>query len=211
MTRTTIEATRPTSATPLDFAAFRPADNTAPSIGAAITRAEAALVASGSRAAEAKEHRDALLLEGSPDTLAAAEGALAQARGDAERIEAILPGLRDRLTAARAIEADAEVNEARIRAEAAVAAWNTRRAELLGLILSGANDLKRLHGEFRAADADYAEAAVRERELRQGYTPGMTRPTLERFLHDGSEVVGERFMNTTRVLAFVERLARVHA
>ena len=211
MSTTITDTPRAVDAAPLDFTVFRPAEETAVGVATALARVEEALAASGPRVTLAKEQRDALLLEGTPDALAAAEADLAQVRGDAERLEAILPGLRGRLTAARAIEADAAVQEARIRAEAAVAAWNTRRAELFATILDGAEDLKRLHGEFRAADADYAAAAMRERELRQGYAPSMTRPTLERFLHDGSEVVGDRYMNTTKAMAFLERLARVHA
>lgn len=205
-----MQATRPAAAAPLDFTAFRPADDTAAAIASALTQAEATLAACGPRVVAAKAERDELLLDGTPDALAAAEDALAQARGDTERMEAILPGLRGRLTAARAAEADTAVNEARTRAEAAVEAWNTRRAELFEVILQGAADLKRLHGEFRAADAAYADAAQHYREQRPDYVPGLARPTLESFLHDGSEAVGERFMNTTKAMDFLVRLARVH-
>ena len=116
----------------LDFLKLRPADNTAAGIAAALERANAARIAAQATITEAKQKRDALLLDGQPAQMTAAEKTLAAAREEAERIDALVEQLAARLPAAQRADAlakmDAKLSEMRNAAKAMETWWSKNGA-----------------------------------------------------------------------------------
>ncbi|WP_424138589.1 hypothetical protein [Roseomonas chloroacetimidivorans] len=198
---------------PIDFSSFIPASEASGDIAAALNLAEAVLRGCGPRVEQVKAQRDALLLDGPSKALTAAEAALTQARGDAERVEAILPGLRAKLKAARIAEANAAVDAARPAVVAAAAAYNDRLAAFFAIAREAAADLHQLRVAHSRAASGYADAVRDEQEVRSGggfegpITTGSMLPP-GGYLHDRAAHAGDRYLNPAKTFDFLARLER---
>lgn len=117
---------------------YRPAADTSAAIRTAIALAQRDAAAVETAMHVAKRERDALLLDGSGAALARAESALAETRGDCERLDAIRLELDARLAAAIRAEAFAKVADAERELSTANAQlnafWRTEGAALAGLL-----------------------------------------------------------------------------
>ncbi|WP_426958391.1 hypothetical protein [Muricoccus radiodurans] len=122
----------------LDFLKLRPSAPTAAAIAEAAERAQVAHADAQHRLEAARQQRDALLLDGEPAALTAAEKALTVAREDVERAEAIVAQLETRRAAATRSEAIGRVTaagDARITADAELRRWWEKNAPGLRRIL----------------------------------------------------------------------------
>jgi hypothetical protein len=108
----------------MDFSKLRPTAQTSAAIKEALERARAMNAAVLEHVNTAKAQRDTMLLDGDAKQLAAAEKALIEARGDEERLEAIVTELTNRLASTQKAET---VSEARCRLEDARDATDARR------------------------------------------------------------------------------------
>ncbi|WP_338664333.1 hypothetical protein VQH23_04025 [Pararoseomonas sp. SCSIO 73927] len=108
----------------MDLTTLRPTEPTSSAIAAALTRAETMRVTVQESVTAAKANRDALLLDGDALQLATAERTLTDARGDGERVEAIVAELTNRLASTRKAEA---VNEVRASLATSRDATDARR------------------------------------------------------------------------------------
>lgn len=148
----------------MDMTTFRPLDNTAAAIAEAIVKAEAAQVEQHQRLRGLKDSRDTLLLDGSAADLALAERALNEARGDHERLEAVLGQLRARHVAAEKAETIQRVRTAAAEyseADKARAAWWRKEGPKIRKILAEGH---RLHGAVQAAAWDHQQQTRRMQE-----------------------------------------------
>jgi hypothetical protein len=109
----------------MDFSKLRPSAPTSIAIKEALNRAQAMSAAVLGNVSSAKAYRDGMLLDGDAKQLAAAEKALIEARGDEERLEAIVAELTSRLAATTKAEA---VSDVRCSLEDARDATDARRA-----------------------------------------------------------------------------------
>ncbi|MCK8786739.1 hypothetical protein M0638_20415 [Roseomonas sp. NAR14] len=162
----------------MDLSTLRPAANTAAAIADSLTRAEAARAEAQIGVTEAKRRRDALLLDGTPAQLAAADKALVAARELAERVEAVIEQLHARRADAEKSEAIGQ-HEAALRAyekaDAARAEWWRRTApKLQALIRDGAAQ--------REEVSRLADAWARSQECMERHHPEaeLRNPVLDR-------------------------------
>lgn len=96
----------------MNLTSLRPKDRTAASISEALALAKGMRSTALEGVEQAKATRDGLLLDGDAKQLAVAEKTLIEARGDDERVEAIVAELSSRLTATIKAEALADVRAA---------------------------------------------------------------------------------------------------
>lgn len=125
----------------MDLTTLRPTNTTAAAIGEARQRATAAQADVAGRIDAAKATRDGLLLDGDAKQLAAAEKALAEARGESERLDAILAELSNRHAAAEKAEAldelRASLQALRVAKDERVAWWRENGTQLQAVLRSG--------------------------------------------------------------------------
>ncbi|WP_458094741.1 hypothetical protein [Roseomonas sp. WA12] len=110
----------------MDLTTLRPADTSSAAIMEALARSQAMQDTAQTQVTSAKAARDGLLLDGDAQQLSVAEKALTEARGDCERVEAIVTELGHRLVASQRAEVFGKLSDALDRtrtAKAARLAW----------------------------------------------------------------------------------------
>ncbi len=124
-----------------DIFTLRPTEQTAAGISDALARAVAADAQQAAMLQQALEQRDALLLDGTPSALKAAEATLAAAREPAERVATIKRQLEQRLKEATERETMAAAEAARVEVEEALRVraewWLARRERLASEFAEG--------------------------------------------------------------------------
>lgn len=139
---------------------LRPKGETASALRAAQAQAEAALAAAREREAVLTAQRGAILLDSDPETVERAEGEMRDVHAQAERIQAILSALPERITTAEARELAAELDAMTVAA--------TRRAEagasLMPKLEATVAELARLVEEIDAHGEAVRDANLRLRE-----------------------------------------------
>jgi multidrug resistance efflux pump len=161
----------------MDFTTLRPTDDTAPAIAAALVRARTAREEVSARVGTAKASRDALLLNGTEQNLAKAETALAEARRDLERMEAIVPELEQQMVSAQETAAAAEQGAILKQQQALLTAanqageaHNAKWREVRGTLREAAAAMLAQRQAFNQAASDYENTHVGH------VAPGMAYP-----------------------------------
>jgi nucleoid-associated protein YgaU len=178
----------------MDFTTLRPADGTATAIDAALVRARTAREEVSARVGATKASRDALLLNGTAQDLTKAESALAEARRDLERVEAIVPELEQQQASAQEAAAaagqDAVLKQQQAlltAANQAGEAHNAKWREVRGTLREAAAAMLAQRQAFNQAASDYENAHVGR------LAPGMAYPrpdvTLDREVADAREAL----------------------